>query len=88
MIIDGIEVLLKSKELDVMNQSFHRIRIVQGFKVVLLIKFIYTYIHRMHVQHIIRWKGTFSKLKQENTFIIFTSYIYNKLLKIKLKLKF
>ena len=54
MIIDGIEVLLKSKELDVMNQSFHRIRIVQGFKVVLLIKFIYTYIHRMHVQHIIR----------------------------------
>ena len=50
MIIDGIEVLLKSKELDVMNQSFHRIRIVQGFKVVLLIKSIYIYIH-IHTQN-------------------------------------
>ena len=45
MITDGTEVLLKSKELDVMNQSFHRIRIVQGFKVVLLIKFLYIYIY-------------------------------------------
>ena len=39
MIIDGIEVLLKSKELDVMNPSFHKIRILQGFKVMPLIQF-------------------------------------------------
>ena len=38
MIIDGIEVLLKSKELDVMNLLFHGIRILQGFKVMSMIK--------------------------------------------------